>query len=317
MDLSIIVVGYNNKDAVHACLSSLIDQDTGHEFEIFYVDNASQDGSAEFVQQNFSQVETKSLLKNHGYGQAVQMTLPHTTGDYLLVLNQDIELHKSCIETLLTTANSDSRFDFFLPNQIPPFDPQYTSIDAPASTFETTYFFELTKGGFAKLIDKPRKDAVTNGIFETNFVSGAAFMLGRDTLNQLTYLFDSDFFQYGEDIDLTLRAQQAGHRVGIVTDAIITHEIGSSLYEAPNTSPNLFQKVLNIQKNRFIAYKKNLSPSAWRRQIPNLLLYAPLKARYSRQNWYTQLAYGFALSLLAVPAMTQAALTNTTQAIPV
>ena len=95
MDLSVIVIGYNNKDAVTACLSSLVAQETTHEIEIFYTDNASGDNSAEFVQQNFPQVKTTGLLKNHGYGQAVQMTLPHTTGDYLLVLNQDTQLHKN------------------------------------------------------------------------------------------------------------------------------------------------------------------------------------------------------------------------------
>ena len=89
LDVSIIIVNYNVKYFVEQCLWS-IDASRGQlKIEILVVDNASQDGSLEYLKPRFPEVKFISNIENIGFGRANNLALAQASGRYLLVLNPD------------------------------------------------------------------------------------------------------------------------------------------------------------------------------------------------------------------------------------
>ena len=80
---SVIVLAYNDKQYLQACLSSLIDQDLpADSYEVIYADNASTDGSVEFVEENFPTVRVVQLEHNYGFAEGNNRAAEYAKGKY-------------------------------------------------------------------------------------------------------------------------------------------------------------------------------------------------------------------------------------------
>src|SRR3981081_2474463 len=95
MDLSIVILNYNTRDHLRTCLESLRGEGSTSlsggavEAEVFVVDNASSDGSAEMVEQGFPWVRLIRSPRNGGFAYGNNQALQHAVGDAILVLNPD------------------------------------------------------------------------------------------------------------------------------------------------------------------------------------------------------------------------------------
>src|SRR5919109_434383 len=88
-DVSVVVVSYNARGVLESCLESLRGARDGLEVEVFVVDNASRDGSAELVGERFPEAVLIANRENVGFGRANNQAFARATGRYLLVLNPD------------------------------------------------------------------------------------------------------------------------------------------------------------------------------------------------------------------------------------
>jgi N-acetylglucosaminyl-diphospho-decaprenol L-rhamnosyltransferase len=101
MDLSIVIVSWNTKDHLKENLSRIFLSETGFQFEVFVVDNASRDNTAEMVAADFPQVHLISNQSNVGFSAANNQALRQAQGDLVLLLNPDMKPLKSTLDNMI------------------------------------------------------------------------------------------------------------------------------------------------------------------------------------------------------------------------
>ncbi len=240
MNLSIIIVNYNVKDLLRCCLQSLepliVNLPAGKAgrkslIEIFVVDNASQDGSVEMVQEEFPEVRLIASEKNLGFAKANNLAIKESSGRYLLFLNPDTTVP---VETL--------------PEMI-------RFMDENPEVGVSTCLVELASGGmdsdchrgfptpwasfcfFAKL-EKLFPHSKLFGQYHQTWKdltkaheidSGCgAFMMVRRKAMEEVGIWDEDFFFYGEDLDWCYRFKEKGWKVVFYPHCKIIHHKGAS-----------------------------------------------------------------------------------------
>lgn len=99
--ISILIVNWNTRDLLDACLKSIPGESAGHEVEIIVVDNASHDGSADMVRANHPKVKLIEPGLNTGYAKGNNLAFGASRGGYVLFLNPDTELKKDTLDKAL------------------------------------------------------------------------------------------------------------------------------------------------------------------------------------------------------------------------
>lgn len=111
MKVTIIIPNYNGKHFMEPCLKSLAEQ-TYKDFKILVVDNASSDGSVEYMQNNYPEIELISLSENYGFSKAVNVGIKHSDTPYVILLNNDTTVDSHYIEAMVKAIGKISK-DFF------------------------------------------------------------------------------------------------------------------------------------------------------------------------------------------------------------
>jgi GT2 family glycosyltransferase len=229
--LSIIVVSYNTRDMT-LCALRTVHAETRTPFEIILVDNASQDGSAAAVAREFPQVLLLAEAQNHGFAKANNLAAARARGEYLLLLNPDTEVLDGAIDRLLDFARQRPAARIWGGRTL--FADRSLN---PASCWRRMTLWGLIcqATGLRSLL---RNSALFNpesyGGWDrgseraVDIVSGCFFLIARADWQALDG-FHPDFFMYGEEADLCLRAQrQLGARPRITPAATIVHHAGAS-----------------------------------------------------------------------------------------
>jgi hypothetical protein len=100
--VSFIIPNWNHKQLLFECISSICDKTGLASGEVIVVDNASSDGSAEYIKENFPQVIWIQNDTNCGYAKAVNQGVKQSSGDFLFLLNNDITLAQHSVTRLLS-----------------------------------------------------------------------------------------------------------------------------------------------------------------------------------------------------------------------
>ena len=100
-DLSVIIVNWNTRELLLNCLDSFYRTVKGLTFEIFVVDNGSDDGSADSVRRAYPEIELIQNQRNLGFARANNEALRKSTGRYALLLNTDVILTDGAVESLV------------------------------------------------------------------------------------------------------------------------------------------------------------------------------------------------------------------------
>jgi len=108
--LSVIIVSWNVKEQLHACVQSVLKTAKGFSYEIIVVDNSSADGTREFLErQAFPNTRIIGLSENLGFPRANNVALREAKGDYILFLNPDTIVHERTLESCIREFSSDPR----------------------------------------------------------------------------------------------------------------------------------------------------------------------------------------------------------------
>ncbi|MFA5420753.1 MAG: glycosyltransferase family 2 protein [Patescibacteria group bacterium] len=109
MDLSIIIVSYNVKEKLRENLRNLFQSEGDFSFEVFVVDNDSRDGSAKMVEEEFPQVKLIKNDENLGFSRANNIAIKESKGDFLLLLNPDMQVFPDTLKKSLEFAKNNSQ----------------------------------------------------------------------------------------------------------------------------------------------------------------------------------------------------------------
>ncbi len=215
MKLSIVIVSYNVCNLLRQALHTVVRACTGIAYEIFVIDNASEDHSAAMVEREFPEVKLIANQKNLGFSKANNQAMQLARGEYILLINPDTITKKHTLYKALEFMDKHPVAGGLNVRMVDPMG-NYLKESKRGLMPHWVTFFKLT--GLSKMLSKSRLYDRTHPYwteeFETTEVDilSAAFMLLRRTTLERTGLLDERFFMYGEDIDLSLRIKQAGFK---------------------------------------------------------------------------------------------------------
>ena len=101
MDLSVVLLSYNTRDLIEEALRSVAEASTELEVEVFVVDNASHDGSADMVAERFPDVKLIRKEENVGFAAGNNVAFSQVTGRHVLLLNSDTVVRRDTLRTLV------------------------------------------------------------------------------------------------------------------------------------------------------------------------------------------------------------------------
>jgi N-acetylglucosaminyl-diphospho-decaprenol L-rhamnosyltransferase len=236
MILSVVIVSYNVKFFLEQCLSSLKKAVDGISLpgggaEVFIVDNASTDGTADFLVSLYPDFHFIRNKENSGFAKANNQALSQCAGQYVLFLNPDTIIAEDCLNICLS---------FFLNNtdagalgvRLIDGAGRYLKESKRGFPDPSASFFKLS--GLARLFPRSKifsayylghlGEESTNAV---DILSGAFMMVKKTVLDQIGG-FDERFFMYAEDIDLSYRICKAGFRNYYLPETTIIHFKGES-----------------------------------------------------------------------------------------
>lgn len=249
MELSVIIVSYNVCGLLRQALQSLAVAAESTVHEIIVVDNNSGDNSASMVREEFPSVKLIISHANEGYPAACNKGIAVSSGEYILILNPDTIVSPDALSNALRFMKSHPDAGAagahmrdgngrFLPESRRGF-PSPT-----ASLFRFTGFGKLfPRSSFfnAYYMGNPPE----NETCRADILTGAFMLLRREVLN-ITGPFDTDYFMYGEDIDLSWRIRKAGYFNYYLHDVSITHFKGASSSQDKVSAVKHFHDAMNI-----------------------------------------------------------------------
>jgi GT2 family glycosyltransferase len=292
--LSVIVLGWNGRDDIEDCLTSLLDQTLPRDqYDVLYVDNGSRDGSLQLVQERFSEVRTLALDHNYGYCEGNNIGFGETAGEYVVFLNQDTVLHHASLEELLTAVRASPEIVAAHANVIQPWYPEFAGITERADV-QAGYTAEVTRLGYMRYRRLRSMSPV-----DTIFIHTVCAILRREVVDELGYVFDPDFFAYAEDLDLGLRIRALGYRSVVVPKAIVYHKHTLKT----DASWSTVVKTVRIIRNRYLAFYKVMSGWEFTLMAALLTVGAPFNALEFGLAPSRRALYGLALVPAALVAL--------------
>lgn len=254
MRLSVIIVNWNTRDLLQACLQSLSENDFAHTDEIIVVDNASSDDSVAMVQNKFTAVRILPLPKNVGFSRGNNEGIAIARGKYILLLNSDTEVRSGALDKMCAYLDAHPGVGAVGAKLISPDGSIQESCRAFPS-HKTALFNRkslLTRmfpnNRYSRQYLLSPEDRLTTR--EVDWVMGAALMTRRSIIDDIGAL-DPDFFMYAEDVDWCYRMHRAGWKIVYLPEAEILHHYEKSARKVP------FRMNLQRHRSMWLFYKKH------------------------------------------------------------
>jgi GT2 family glycosyltransferase len=265
--VSVVIVTWNGRRFLDACLAALGAQQ-GVAFETVLVDNASTDGSAEYVRERFPWVRVVRLEENRGFAGGNNAGVRAARGRYVALLNNDTAADPGWLRALLDGVDEPSRIALVSSRIVYMHDPNVVD-SAGDGMLRWGGAFKHHHGGPVADVAESR---------EVFGVCGAACLMPKAVFDELGG-FDEQFFASHEDVDLSYRARLRGYRCRYVAAAIVRHHGSGTLGKV---SPFA---VFQGQRNLEWMYLKNTPGSLLLRTLPGHVLYTlAAAAHFSRHG---------------------------------
>lgn len=241
MKIGIIIVNYNGKHLLEKNLQSVVDTEY-EDFEIIVVDNASVDGSIEYLKKNFSTVKIVESKENLGFGRGNNLGVKeYPNFDAYLFLNNDVSVPKDWLGKLVVTLQEKNDAGAVGPKIL--YSKEKLGNDSrvinSAGIIVDKHFMPYDR------YDKEEDTQKYNVVEEVDAIMGGAFLIKRDVFEK-TGGFNPKMFLYYEDIDLSLRIRDLGYKIYYNGNAEVYHDHMASSKKLGMRKRN----IMNMQ-NRF------------------------------------------------------------------
>ena len=266
MDLSVVIVNYNVRHFLEQCLYSVMKAAQGLRVEIYVVDNHSADGSVEYLQPLFPAVNFIQNNTNEGFSKANNRVIPLLKGEFVLFLNPDTILPEDCFEKCIAFIRSKEDAGAigvrmidgsgnFLPESKRHLPSPFSSMIKLCGLDSVSIFRKF----FPSYYDLSLSEFDTAPV---QILSGAFMIMRKTILNEVNG-FDTNFFMYGEDIDLSYRIQILGYNNYYLGSCSIIHFKGeSSVRYSPVFIRHFYGAMSLFVKKHFSGIKLGLSLAA-------------------------------------------------------
>jgi hypothetical protein len=258
MKLSIVIPTYNAHEWIQGCIDSIRLHRPSVPYEIVVVDDKSTDDTVAIVRQQFPDVRLYANERNVGFGKTVNVGLQASSGEHILVLNNDTWMHAGALDALIGFLDAHRDVGIVGPKVLSGDGSlqQQCRRRIPTPTAALLYF-----SGIARMF--PKNPSVAgylmtaaneNETTEVDAVSGACLLVRRQVADTLQG-FDPEYYLYGEDMDFCWRAKLAGWKVVYFPGAAITHFGGQG-----GTAKKKMYATIEWHRAMWIFYRKHRAP---------------------------------------------------------
>jgi GT2 family glycosyltransferase len=262
-DLVVLIVNWNVRDLLHACLNSVFaDLTTSSlEAEVWVVDNASHDGSPEMVRTDFSQVRLLTSQENLGFAGGNNLALRQIGATdaprHTLLLNPDTKVRPGALRTLVDFMQDHPEVGvagarlFYGDGSF-----QHSAFGFPGLWQILFDLYPMPSRLYSSRLNGryPRPWYEQGQPFPVDHPLGAAMMVRWHVIRQVGFL-DQEFHMYCEEIDWCMRIKQNGWKIYCVPQAEITH------YEGQSARQIRAESFVNLWRSRRRLYDKHYNPT--------------------------------------------------------
>ncbi len=256
---SIIIVTYNSGAEVGRCVESVFEYTKDVPFELIFVDNASSDGTPEYLS-TVPQAQVVANAENRGFAGGCNQGLQLAQGDYLVLLNPDTVVTKGWLRRLIAHAE------------------RFPDVGAVGPMSNHTGELQLDALAEAEFEDLAQMQVYAQRVaadhrgkaWEFHRVAGFCVLLKREVVERVGNLDEQFGIGFFEDDDYSKRIRKAGYRLLIAGDVFVYHEGGTSFSAL---TPGLTDQLMLINRMRYMA---KWSDVTWFTEIPTVELPRPV-----------------------------------------
>lgn len=235
--VSVIILSYNTKDLLRACLNSVFTHTKDIISEVIVVDNASHDDSVSMVKSEFKQVVLLENKENLGFSKGCNLGAKRAKGKYLFFLNSDTEIVDDMLRRALSLFKQNRDIAVvggLLKNQ-----------DGTTSRSHGKFF---TFSSIFSMLFLRERFVADNKEQMVDWVSGGCMLVKRDIFEKV-HGFDEHFFMYIEDAEICYRIKHLGYSIMYYPEFSVKHK-------AQGSSNRSFA-IVEIYKGILYYYKKH------------------------------------------------------------
>jgi GT2 family glycosyltransferase len=225
--VSVVIVTYNSLGVIAECLATLDSPD----LQLIIVDNASTDGTAEFVEAQAPRAKVIRARENVGFAAGVHLGVEHATSATIALLNPDAVASSGSLLELARRLNSDPLLGAVAPIVVQP-DGRLRIVSAgrtPTLWRMFTHYSGLSRlGRTCRALEGHYllPDQVADSR-DVDWATGACLVISREAWSTTGGL-STRWFMYAEDIEFCWRLKQSGFSVRIYPDLVVSHLVGAS-----------------------------------------------------------------------------------------
>ncbi len=255
IDVSVCIVNWNTRELLRECIKSIKEKTSGIIYEIIIVDNASVDGSAEMLKEEFPDCKLIASRENLGFAKGNNRAVAEAGGNYILYLNPDTKLATNAICGLHSfleknpkygtvgcrLVNADDSIQFTCARTFPTLFNQFCDLMLLNRVFPKFKLFSSIEMAYWDHNDSRDIDCL----------SGACIFARRQIIEKLKG-FDENFFMYAEDVDLCYRIKNDGWKLYYLSTEKIYHIEGAS---SKKSSQKYFSAIAQRESNYYYFLK--------------------------------------------------------------
>ena len=249
IDISIIIISWNAKEYLLRCLNSIKKSKILIKHEIIVLDNASEDGSQDIVENLFPEIKLIKSEINLGFAKANNVAIKESKAPYVCLINSDVEIDAGCIDKLYEYIQKNSSIGILGPKVLNK-DGSLQKSFRNAPNIRNSLARALAIDSLQVLLRRNNEEQSIPK--KVDVLTGCFWLIRREALEQIG-LLDESFFIYGEDLDLCKRMWEGGWSVIYYPWVEIIHWGGASSSNAP------IDFYIEQQRTNFQYWKKHHS----------------------------------------------------------
>ena len=257
MDIAVVILNWNGLGMMKQYLPGVIartesfgdrsEDGSGDSAFVVVADNGSTDGSVEWLESEFPDLEVLPFDANYGFTGGYNRAFAQIDADYYVLLNSDIEVPEGWLDPLFEFMEDNPEVGICQPKILSIADRGSFEYAGAAGGFIDRYGYPFCRGRILSNIE--RDNGQYDEPMEVFWATGACMMIRSSLYHHLGGL-DESFFAHMEEIDMCWRAKLLGYHVWCIPASKVYHVGGGTL---PNDSPR--KLYLNYRNNLLLLYK--------------------------------------------------------------
>lgn len=244
--VAIVILNWNGKHHLQRFLPSVFTTDYPN-LRIIIADNASNDGSLNFIEEAFPAAGIIKLKENFGFARGYNEALKQVSADYFVLLNSDVEIEPGWLNPVIALMENNRAIAACQPKVLAFNNKNSFEYAGAAGGWLDAFGYPFARG---RIFDLCEVDEGQYNEPEEIFWATGAAMIIRSTVYKDLKGFDEQFFAHQEEIDLCWRIQLAGYKIFCCPQSVVYHVGGGTLPRG-----NSRKTFLNFRNNQMMLAK--------------------------------------------------------------